>query len=128
LNYITLKIRDKKMKEMLDEALVKKWESIYWPMIIVVSLGLLFNIYNLLNKSSQSVPQMFLQIFLIGVNVGFWTIIRYWRIIKKQRPFKYTSIIIIIFYATIVTVYVNLAMRNLLPPGFPVDMNNLEFF
>jgi len=67
-------------------------------------------------------------IFASGLLVILWTIIRFWRIIKKQRPFKYTSIIIINLYATMVTVYVNLAMRNLLPPSFPVDMKNLEFF
>jgi len=122
LNYITLKIRDKKMKEMLDEALVKKWESIYWPMIIVSVFLLLSNIYNLAIKSSQSVPQMFLFIFQVGLNVGLWTILRY----SKRN--KYTSRIITILFTVEIVVYANLAMRNMLPSGFPVEMTNLEFF
>jgi len=56
LNYITLKIRDKKMKEMLDEALVKKWESIYWPTVIISIFTVISNLVNLINKSSQSMP------------------------------------------------------------------------
>jgi len=94
----------------------------YWPVIIVSVCLLLSNIYNLNDGSSQNVPQMFLNIFQVGLNVSLWTILRY----CNRR--KYTSRIITILYTVETVVYVNLAMRNMLPSGFPVEMTNLEFF
>jgi len=94
----------------------------YWLMIIISITSLTANVINFVNKSSQSVPQMFLMIFQVGLNVSLWTVLRY----CNKR--KYTSKLIVILYTVEVTVYVNLAMRNMLPSGFPVDMKNLEFF
>ena len=51
-----------------------------------------------------------------------------WSVPKGLKKYKHTSKIIVFLYSAELCIYVNLAMRNIMPPGITVDMTNLEFF
>mgnify|MGYP006973793840 FL=1 len=51
-----------------------------------------------------------------------------WSVPKGLKKYKHTSKIIVFLYSAELCIYVNLAMRNIMPPGITVDITNLEFF
>jgi hypothetical protein len=65
---------------------------------------------------------MFLMVFQVGLNITVWSVP------KGLKKYKHTSKIIVFLYSAELCIYVNLAMRNIMPPGITVDLNNLEFF
>jgi hypothetical protein len=106
----------------MDDSLAKKFDSIFWHTVTVTLFSLILNVANWIMGVSQSLPQMFLMVFQVGLNMTVWSVP------KGLKKYKHTSKIIVFLYSAELCLYVNLAMRNIMPPGITVDMTNLEFF
>ena len=52
LNYITLYIRDEGMRNQLEDALVKKFDSIYYITLVVAIPSLILSLISYVNKTS----------------------------------------------------------------------------
>jgi hypothetical protein len=65
---------------------------------------------------------MILMAFQVGGNFTGWSIA------KLLKKYSHTSKVVISLHMVWLCVYLNLALRNLLPPNITVDMQNLEFF
>jgi hypothetical protein len=106
----------------MHESLAKKFDSVFWSAVAITLLSLIVNVANWIMGVSQSLPQMFLMVFQVGLNITVWSVP------KGLKKYKHTSKIIAFIYTAELCIYVNLAMRNIMPPGITVDMTNLEFF
>ena len=106
----------------MQESLAKKFDSIFWHSATIVSISVILNVVNWIMGASQSLPQMFLMVFQAGLLMTIWAVS------KGLKKYKHTSKIVTSLYSAQLSIYVNLALRNIMPPGITVDMTNLEFF
>ena len=123
LNYFTLYIRDKTMRILMDQALAKKFDSIFWITALTSGIfTIVVNVYNYIVKA----PQSEVGLFLLTPTLGLMGIV--WMICKCAKHYAHTSKGIILIYTTITCCYINFSLRDMMPPGIHVDTTNLDFF
>ena len=122
LNYFTLHIRDDVIRKQLEDALIGKWDSIYYIALVFATSFLLLNLSLFLMKTSQFEVQMFLECFLFGFNFALWTILKF---LKQMR---HTSKVITTLYLLEMVIFVNFSYNKIMPAGIALDLTNLQFF
>lgn len=84
-------------------------------------ISTLLNVYNFITNKTQSQVQIFLAAFIVLMFV-------IWVSFRKTYLRRFTSIILVTFYPIYTGVIVNLALRDWVPFGLQVDLENLPFF
>ena len=111
------------MRDLMNEALAKKFDSIFWITQITTGIACLaVNIYNYCVQAPQREVGLFFLVPMLTAN----TIV--WGICKCCKHYAHTSKIITLLYTIEFCCYINLSLRNILPPGIYVDTTNLDFF
>ena len=121
LNYLTLKISDADAVEDFTTQRSNKFDQIYWPAKPFYVIAIVLNVINFVNKTRQSEVSL-LYACSITFGIVIITCLRYSRLKKHSSKF------IVTLFPLYVGILVNLAIRNMLPFGVTVDMEDIEFF
>jgi hypothetical protein len=111
------------MRSLMDQALAKKFDSIFW--ITGLTSGfftIVVNVYNYIVKAPQSEVGLFMLAPMIGLNGIVWMIC------KCAKHYAHTSKVITVLYMIEICCYINFSLRDMMPPGIHVDTTNLDFF
>lgn len=116
LNYITLHIRDKTMRDLLDQAFAKKFDSFFWyaTILLVISQGII-NAFNF----SYDIPHKYPILIFLLPTLTFDLLL--WGILKLFKHYKYSSKIIHFLLTLEICLFMNLSLRNLFP-GINIDV------